>query len=350
MAGVLALSATVVPSLASASSAPHLPALSAQAVVAKLLSATPANFSGSYKVAPDLGLATLGQALGGSGGLPSVLTGPTVAQVAVGSPGQLRVTVPGALSEQDIFADHGTVWLWSSRRRLATRLVVPSSSPSRPGGSRRASGLQDPALMATRMVTALEPTSRLSVDGTVRVAGQPAYVLSLSPRAPGSLVDVVQVAVDAANGLPLQVSVRARGQATPAVVAGFTSFSGTAPSAGTFAFTPPAGARIRSVSPAVSTRSGWSGAPPATPGTASPAKPAVRVLGSGWNSIAVVPTVTMPASARSLLRSAPVVRGSFGSARLVTTPLADALVLGSGTVLVGAVAPQVLESAAAHVG
>src|SRR6202034_3025392 len=78
-------------------------------------------------------------------------------------------------------------------------------------------------------------------------AGQPAYQLSLAPKDHRSLIGQVRIAIDASNSLPLQVQVFARGAASPAFSVGYTSLSFAAPAASNFTFSPPPGAKVKTV-------------------------------------------------------------------------------------------------------
>jgi hypothetical protein len=151
---------------------------------------------------------------------------------------------------------------------------------------------------------------------------------------------------------------------------GFTSISFAAPPASTFAFTPPQGASVHTVTPG-----DLAGARPAT----RPAVSGAKVVGSGWLRVAVLPSSVLsairngnaagalgqaaqsaaggPGSGGSvdaagllaaLLKSATPVSGAWGSGRLVTTSLVSILITSNGHVLIGAVAPSVLYSAAAQ--
>jgi outer membrane lipoprotein-sorting protein len=106
------------------------------------------------------------------------------------------------------------------------------------------------------------------------------------------------------------------------------------------------------------------------------AVPAVKVLGSGWLSVAVIPAgkalagfppssakqahpLVLPAGSapagqisallRILLNSAAPVHGTWGSGRLLRTNLFSALITSNGKVLIGAVTPAVLYADAAKV-
>ena len=205
------------------------------------------------------------------------------------------------------------------------------------------------------------------------VAGQPAYQLVLSPKAGGSLIGRVAIAIDATKNVPLRVQVFARGAASPAFQVGYTSISFVKPAAANFSFTTPAGAKVKMVSPPRDT----SGPMPARDKKAS-GEP--QVIGKDWLSVAVLPAsalagVTGAGSASSvagqaaqsaagspaggsgedaavaaaLLKTATPVHGAWGSGKLLHTSLVSVLMTSDGHVLVGAVTPAVLESAAAQI-
>jgi hypothetical protein len=67
------------------------------------------------------------------------------------------------------------------------------------------------------------------------------------------------------------------------------------------------------------------------------------VLGTGWDAVLAIPNG--PSMLASVGRP---VSGTWGSGKLVTSTLADALVLDNGTVLVGMVGPDRLQAAVAE--
>ena len=95
------------------------------------------------------------------------------------------------------------------------------------------------------LVTALEKTSNVSVDGTDTVADRPAYDLVLTPKAgQRTLLREVQIAVDAQTHIPLQLTVLGDNTNTPAVQVGFTSLDVGPQDPSLFHFTLPAGATV----------------------------------------------------------------------------------------------------------
>ena len=209
----------------------------------------------------------------------------------------------------------------------------------------------------------------------------------LAPKSPGSLIGQVTVAIDARFHVPLRVQVFARGAASPAFQIGFTSISFGRPAAADFAFRPPAGAAVQE---ATGTAGQATGQAPRRVTTGS------CVIGTGWLAVADLPESALslagggssgqaaapasglfghssasaaPAPGRAgrrragagggvalgigtdvifnaVLHSATQVAGSWGSGRLLRTPLISILVTSNGRVFFGAVRPDVLYQAA----
>ena len=275
--------------LAGAQAAPALPARTPAQLIAAIAAnkSVPAALSGTIVTNAALGLPNL-PAVGGPASIPSLLTGSHTFEFWYGGPGLLRIAVPVSLGETDLRADGRQVWLWDSQTNTATHLLPPAgprlpalgrAGTSSPGGSFfspnkanrtssqsqayhstlsvttsqaeafSAAGSQHaaptPQAVARSVLAMLGPTTTVSVQSNVMIAGQAAYQLVLAPKNPGSLIGRVSIAVDAGRYLPLRVQVFARGAASPAYQIGFTSISFARPAASNFTFTPPPGAKVK---------------------------------------------------------------------------------------------------------
>jgi hypothetical protein len=199
------------------------------------------------------------------------------------------------------------------------------------------------------------PTTRVSLQSNVTVAGQSAYQLVIAPRSSASLIGHVTLALDASGYLPLRVQVFARGSASPAFSVGYSSISFSTPAASNFAFSAPPGATVKTIAPAVAA------APAKTPASSAPASASPAVLGKGWLSVTDLPAAGLLASGGraagggegasvlgALLASARSVHGAWGSGRLLSTNLVNVLITDNGRMLIGAVAPSVLYADAAQ--
>lgn len=368
-AGVAAVTAgaVVAPALAGATDGP-LPQLSAQQLLTRVGSAAPQPLSGTVVETADLGFPAL-PGSGSSTSLTSLISGSHTLRVWYGSDSAQRLAVQGDLAETDVVrnGNQAWIWIWTSSSNTAQKLLLPAAgaSTTKPEAGATAEQLT-PSAAATRALAAVQPSTSISVDPTVKVAGRQAYQLVLRPQTAGSLVDRVTIAVDGATSIPLRVQVYAVGHADPAFATGFTSLTVAAPDASVFRFDPPAGAKVttKDLSSAMAGAHG-----PDSPQQPEGTGPKPTVVGSGWSSIVSIPGVNLSAVTKSvqgsagqgsagrggahdtlatLTRAATPVSGSFGTGRVLQTRLFSVLLLDDGRAFVGAVSPAALEQAAAR--
>lgn len=388
--GVLA--GTVAPS---AAAAPRLPARSAAQLLAALRTRAQAPpLSGMVSETVSLGLPALPAGVLGAATAPAaLLSGSHSVQIWYSGPAHYRLALPQNLSEYDLVRNGRSAWLWDSAANTVTHVSLPTQTlapavPSVPLTPRQA---------ASQALASTGPATTVRVDSTVTVAGQPAYQLVLAPKSRGSLIGQVRIAIDSRNHVPLRVQVFAKHAATPAVQTGFTAVSFTRPPASDYAFTPPAGAKVTNQQ-----------ATPASPASASrlgrsAAASGIRMTGSGWLTVADLPSAALgwltgaamtgqpngadplpfehssgqqapgsagqaPGSAGqapartqppgvafgplagALLGSARPVHGSWGSGQLLRTSLVSVLLTSDGRILIGAVTPAVLYRATTQPG
>lgn len=317
----------------SAGATGSLPAKTPQQVlelVAK--SASLPGFSGTVRQTSDLGLPQLPAGLSSGSGTDAssanaveLLTGTHTARVYEAGRSERRVQVLDSMGERDVVRNGSDLWLWNATQNTATHVAVRQ-------GSDAGTDVQTPADAAKRALAAIDPTTAVAVDGSATVAGRAAYQLVLTPRSSGTTIGSVDIAVDGATGLPLQVQVTPRGGTSPAFSVGFTSLDLTTPAASTFDFQPPSGATVHQQALPQHPSSG---------GT----KPAVT--GSGWDAVV---TVDAGASAVSQIASDGVFQQLTKPAaggRVLSTTLVNVLVTNDGRVLAGAVPVARLEAVAA---
>jgi outer membrane lipoprotein-sorting protein len=307
--------------------------------------------------------------------ITALLAGSHTIKIWYADPTHIRLAVPVTMSETDLIRNGSQAWVWQSSSNTVTRMQLPASngrSAMHPATVPSQLPLT-PQQAASQALKAVGPSTRVSVQRNVTVAGRPAYQLVLSPKAGGSLIGRVAIAIDATKNVPLRVQVFARGAASPAFQVGYTSISFVKPAAANFSFTTPAGAKVKVVSPPRDT----SGPRPAGDKQAS-GEP--QVIGQDWLSVAVLPASALAgvmgagsassvagqaaqsaaggpaggsgedaAVAAALLKTATPVHGAWGSGKLLHTSLVSVLMTSDGHVLVGAVTPAVLESAAAQI-
>jgi outer membrane lipoprotein-sorting protein len=324
-----------------------LPRLTAQQLLVKVQTGSVRSLSGTVRMTAALGLPSLPDAQAGSASLSwqSFLLGSHDARIWVRGATRQRVAVLGQLSEADIVHNRRDLWTYTSSTNTVTHAVLPSRSRS--AGS--ATEAYSPAALAEHLLRAVRPSTSVSVARTQVVAGRPAYTLDIRPRDARSTVREVAIAVDAHTFLPLQVQVFGSGT-SPAFQVGFSSISYTTPAASRFAFTPPAGAHVSRASVLSGVGSASDRHEPAgeAPGSGRARHARIRVLGSGWTTMAELPAANRASAllGGASLRDVSTPVGT-GGARLLHTALVNALVLPDGRVFVGAVQPAMLEHAAA---
>jgi outer membrane lipoprotein-sorting protein len=240
--------------IAGADASPALPARTAAQLLADIAraSAPPSSLSGVIVQTASLGLPQLPDTgSSGTSGL-SLLTGSHTVKFWYTDPAHVRFAIPAQLGETDLRRDGRQVWLWDSSSQTATHIVLPARSGRGPdasgsGASRSGGPALTPQQAARQVLAAVGPTTRVSVQQNVMVAGQAAYQLAIAPRDSRSLIGEIRIAVDAHGYLPLRLQVFARGATSPAYQVGFTALSFARPAASNFTFTPPPGAKVKNV-------------------------------------------------------------------------------------------------------
>ncbi len=362
---------------AAASASPELPVKTPAQLLAALAARTgpPPPLTGTVVESAALGIPQLPQ-LGNQNSPVSLLAGSHTVKVWYQDPAHLRLAMPVTMSETDVIRNGRQVWLWQSNKNSVTKLALPAQAARAQATPAPTQVPLTPQQAASQVLKAVGTSTRVSVQRTVTVAGQPAYQLVLSPRSSGSLVGRVNIAIDASNNVPLRVQVFARGASAPAFQVGYTAISFVRPAAANFTFTPPAGAKVKTVT--VPSETAGQPKPSAAERTAASQ---VQVIGKDWLSVAVLPSsvlsqVTAGSTAgatgqmaqsavpggppgtgsgeaaamlRTLIAAATPVHGAWGSGQLLHTSLVSVLITNNGHVLIGAVTPAVLENAAAQV-
>ncbi|MEO3801457.1 DUF2092 domain-containing protein [Nonomuraea sp. B1E8] len=355
------------PVIAAVSGDPVLPERSAQQLLADAAAANSRAggvppMSGTVQQTASLGLPALPQAADTS---PlSLLSGSHEVKVWYGAHDKMRLAIPTQLNETNLILNGKQGWYWDSSTNTATRLTVKEGA----GREHRTPMPQPsdltPQQVAERLLADAEKYTDIRVINTAEVAGRPAYQLVLAPKAEGSLVQEVRIALDGETYVPLQVQVYAKGSAEPAFQVGFTQVTFTPPAPENFAFTPPAGAKVEEKT--LGEQSGERAEKRAE--KAEDVKDRVKVVGDGWASVAVLPfdQKELAATAErtpengerfggdadpgalldSVLKSATPVSGPWGSGKLIKTKLVTALLTDDGRLLVGPVTPEEITKAA----
>ena len=204
--GVVAAGATL-PRLADASgSTPALPARTAAELLEQVSTASVDGLSGTVVATSRLGLPELPSAGGGGSAvaLTDLLAGSTTARVWKAGEDRSRVAVDAPFAEYDVVRDGDQVWTYDSASSDVTRVTLPEGQRTAPAPK---PGAATPQELADQLLTAVEPTTTVTVGSAEQVAGRPAYELVLEPKDPLTTVETVRIAVDGETSVPLRVQV-----------------------------------------------------------------------------------------------------------------------------------------------
>ena len=319
--------------------------MSASGLVASVRAAQTRAFSGTILAQMSLGLT---QADADTAPSPALLSGAHTLRYWYGGADRQRVALLGPGSETDIFHVGSQVWLWDSARQAATHSVLA------PGASQAVGALTGPAPLSFAALTpqnladealaSIDPHTAVAVSAGGTVADRATYQLRLRPAdAAATRVDWVRISVDAKEKVPLGVQIYARGADEPAVDVAFTSVSFKTPGPEYFQFTPPPGAPVtRGMQPVLQA--------PRT-GQVNSDSPRASAA-SGWASVSEYRTQpgTVTTEIAAISGAMRRVSGSWGSGRLLETPLVCMLVTDDGRVFSGEVSPAALYAAATPPG
>ncbi len=174
-----------------------------------------------------------GLALGGSG------------RIWLQQGGGMRLEAQGSGSDFVLIAGKDGIWSYSSATNTATHYMAPAgSSASSSASPSPQTSPGDPLAAIDSALQRFASTGTVTMGAQTTVAGQPSYLLVMTPTATTTTVGSVQVAIDANTFVPLRMQVFAKGATSATLSAGFTSVSYGHLGDNLFAFTPPAGASV----------------------------------------------------------------------------------------------------------
>jgi outer membrane lipoprotein-sorting protein len=287
---------------AGAATRPDLPAVPADKLIASSLAAVAdpsLSMSGTVHTHVDLGIPQLpGMSTGPTGPLAFLLSDQTFKVWR--SPDGARVAQILPSAESDVIATRSDLWVWDSQRFAAWHATVPSSAtpPQAPSPA-------DLNTIVSRALSTIAPYANVTAAFPVEIAGRAAYVVRLTPAsASNTLVDRVDVAIDAETRVPLRLQVFGKGVASAVVDVAYSDVSFGPVDPSIFAFTPPAGATVHQVSPPTGAAADMH---------ADAAMPTVRVIGTGFDLVVAAQVPSVPKQLAPLFPY----RGPLGSADVI---------------------------------
>ena len=331
-----------------ASAHPNLPPRTAAQLLAQVEQADPASMSGTIVETARLGLPSLPTAGDAGGGnslsLQGFLAGSHTMRMWYAGPDKQRLALLAPLSERDVIHNGTNVWTYTSTTNEVTHSTLKreaaSAGPEKMGPT--------PQQAAEQALRAVNPSTRVTVDTTARVAGRSAYQLDVTPRDARSLIGSVRIAIDSQTSVPLRVQIFAKDASAPAIQVGFTDVSFGAVSASIFNFVPPAGATVVKGNALAELAAGPAAGSDSRPGMAArggASSTGHKILGSGWTAVAEFSTGGQGLhSMGGLLSSAST---AVPAGRLITSSLLSVLITKDGHIFVGPVSGSAIQRVAA---
>ncbi|HYY81596.1 MAG TPA: hypothetical protein VFD04_20810 [Actinomycetes bacterium] len=319
--------------------------IGAEALLARVRASAAVPYQGYAESRAGLGLPDVPQA----GRVVALLGETTRMRAWVASPQVWRVDELTTIGERDLYHQPWGTWLWDSGARQAERTTGEAAVRFA-----RPADLLPPEL-GRRLAAAAGPgeVSRLPAR---RVAGVDALGLRIIPRDPATTVGRVDLWADPRSGLPVRVELLARGARSPIVTTSFLGLRQAPPPAATVGFRVPADATVEVDDAPDVARAIDRFSPFVLPDPLAGQPRRTRVAGAAGTygrGFAVVAVLAFPARfsprTRAFLDEVPTVRGPWGEASLVATPLLNGLVFEQGEAayaLAGTVPPAQLERVA----
>ncbi|GHH19947.1 LolA family protein [Streptomyces lanatus] len=385
--GIAAATIGLVPAIAD-SGDPDLPDITAQQLIEKIAKSDVQQLSGTFKITTDLGLPDLGglESSLASGAMPSgsgdgssadpsaklteLASGTHTLRLAVDGENKQKLSLLENASEYSLIHNGKDIWGYDSK---SNEVFHATGDEAKAEKGKPEEVPATPKDFAEEALKSVDDTTAVRVDGTAQVAGRDAYRLLIKPKQSGTTVGAITVAVDAETGMPLKFTLTPSSGGAAVIDAGFTQVSFAKPSASTFDFTPPKGAKVTEEG-AMEGAAGEHGSGSAKSedefrkefekelggakpegGSGKAAEGGPEVIGEGWNSVAVFDTggEGMPSGSEvggdmgGFLDSlGDKVTGKFGSGTVFKTRLINALMTDDGKVYVGAVDKDALVKAA----
>ncbi|MDX6477915.1 MAG: hypothetical protein QOG29_502 [Gaiellaceae bacterium] len=191
------------------------------------------------------------------------LTGQAGSALMSGASGRLWVTNDGRgrLELQSSAGDAQIVWnqdeisVYDASSNTVYKAKLPAGKPDATGTATD-SGAPPTITEINDALAKLGAQAAITATQPDNVGGQPAYTVGLSPKHDGGLLGSVELAWDAARGIPLRAAIYAQGSSTPVVELVATEISYGPVAASDVEVSPPPGAKTVDLTPPAADTSG----------------------------------------------------------------------------------------------
>jgi outer membrane lipoprotein-sorting protein len=162
---------------------------------------------------------------------------------------QLRLELQSSNGDAQVVVNQHSFWVSDPTSNTVYEGTLPAGQATDKSGASADQGVPSIAQIQTDLDRLMK---HVDISGAIPsdVAGQAAYTVQVSPKHDGGLLGSAQVAWDAVRGVPLRIAIYARDNTTPVLELKATDISYGPVPASDFAISPPAGAKVVSISSA----------------------------------------------------------------------------------------------------
>jgi outer membrane lipoprotein-sorting protein len=181
-------------------------------------------------------------------GTDPILTGGTGRLWLSPATNELRLEIQGDNGDAQVVVKNGTFSIYDPMSNAVYKGTLPSQTAG--SGTDTKSGTGTIPTVAQIQTDLSQLMQNVDVAGPMRrnVAGQPAYKVELSPKHSGGLLGQVQLAWDAAHGIPLGIAIYSTSSSTPVLELKATDISYGPQPKSAFKISAPAGAKVVRIS------------------------------------------------------------------------------------------------------
>ena len=175
-------------------------------------------------------------------GTDPILNGAT-GRLWMSNDGRLRLELQGDNGDAQVVVNNGSFSIYDPMTNTVYKGTLPQQSGSSSSKSSQGEAIPTVAQIQSD-INQLAQHWNLVGPTPRNVAGQPAYKIQISPKHDGGLLGQVQLAWDAARGIPLGIAIYSTSSSSPVLELKATSISYGSVPVSDFKVSPPAGAKV----------------------------------------------------------------------------------------------------------
>ena len=180
-------------------------------------------------------------------GTDPILNGAT-GRLWMSNDGRLRLELQGDNGDAQVIVNNGSFSIYDPMTNTVYKGTLPQQSAN--SASKKSSQSEAIPTVAQLQSDINQLAQHWNLVGPTprNVAGQPAYKIQISPKHDGGLLGQVQLAWDAARGVPLGIAIYSTSSSSPVLELKATSISYGSVPVSDFKVSPPAGAKVVRIS------------------------------------------------------------------------------------------------------